>query len=139
MVYGMVQRHNAELEIDSAPGQGTTVRISFPLALTAVDGTIRLPALPQALGSLDILIVDDDPLIIESLRATLESADTLATDVNAFAARRGVCHGDQLINREPAHAVEANESAVGHRETNCYKLTELGYHDRGDRVSCDFR
>jgi CheY-like chemotaxis protein len=73
MVYGMVQRHNAELEIDSAPGQGTTVRISFPLALTAVDGTIRLPALPQALGSLDILIVDDDPLIIESLRATLQS------------------------------------------------------------------
>jgi hypothetical protein len=73
MVYGMVQRHNAELEIDSAPGQGTTVRISFPLALTAVDGTIRLPALPQALGSLDILIVDDDPLVIESLRATLQS------------------------------------------------------------------
>jgi PAS domain S-box-containing protein len=73
MVYGMVQRHNAELEIDSAPGQGTTVRISFPLAPTAVDGTIRLPALPQALGSLDILIVDDDPLIIESLRATLQS------------------------------------------------------------------
>jgi len=73
MVYGMVQRHNGELEIDSAPGQGTTVRISFPLALTAVDGTIRLPALPQALGSLDILIVDDDPLVIESLRATLES------------------------------------------------------------------
>jgi PAS domain S-box-containing protein len=73
MVYGMVQRHNAELEIDSAPGQGTTVRIRFPLALTAVDGTIRLPALPQALGSLDILIVDDDPLIIESLRAALQS------------------------------------------------------------------
>ena len=73
MVYGMVQRHNAELEIDSAPGRGTTVRIGFPLALTAVDGTIRLPSLPQALGSLHILIVDDDPLIIESLRATLES------------------------------------------------------------------
>jgi CheY-like chemotaxis protein len=73
MVYGMVQRHNAELEIDSAPGQGTTVRISFPVAVMAPDGTMRLSVLPQALGPLRILIVDDDPLIIESLRATLES------------------------------------------------------------------
>jgi CheY-like chemotaxis protein len=72
MVYGMVQRHNAELEIDSAPGQGTTIRITFPVALTATDGTSRLPALPRALGPLRILLVDDDPLIIESLRAILE-------------------------------------------------------------------
>jgi CheY-like chemotaxis protein len=72
MVYGMVQRHNAELEIDSAPGQGTTVRITFPVALTAADGTSLLPALPQALGPLRILLVDDDPLIIESLSAILE-------------------------------------------------------------------
>jgi CheY-like chemotaxis protein/anti-sigma regulatory factor (Ser/Thr protein kinase) len=73
MVYGMVERHNAELEIDSEPGSGTTVRIKFPAAVTASDGTTRVPALPEALGSLRILIVDDDPLIIESLRATLES------------------------------------------------------------------
>ena len=30
-VYGMLQRHNAELEIDSAPGKGTTVRMIFPV------------------------------------------------------------------------------------------------------------
>jgi PAS domain S-box-containing protein len=72
MVYGMVERHNAELEIDSELGKGTTVRIKFPAAVTATDGTIRVPSLPEALGSLRILIVDDDPLIIESLRATLE-------------------------------------------------------------------
>ena len=30
MVYGMVQRHSAELEIESALGQGTTVRLIFP-------------------------------------------------------------------------------------------------------------
>ena len=32
MVYGMVQRHSAELEIDSAIGQGTTFRLIFPAA-----------------------------------------------------------------------------------------------------------
>ena len=73
MVYGMVQRHNAELAIDSEPGKGTTVRIRFPAAAALTDGTSPLPVLSEALMSLSILIVDDDPLIIESLRATLES------------------------------------------------------------------
>ena len=30
MVYGVVQRHSAEIEIESAVGKGTTVRLSFP-------------------------------------------------------------------------------------------------------------
>jgi signal transduction histidine kinase len=29
MVYGVVQRHSAEIEIDSAPGKSTTVRLGF--------------------------------------------------------------------------------------------------------------
>ncbi len=32
MVYGMVQRHSAEIEIESAPGRGTTVRLVFSAA-----------------------------------------------------------------------------------------------------------
>ncbi len=30
MVYGIAQRHNAEIEIESALGQGTTMRLLFP-------------------------------------------------------------------------------------------------------------
>ncbi len=30
MVYGIAQRHNAEIEIESAPGKGTTMRMLFP-------------------------------------------------------------------------------------------------------------
>ena len=33
MVYGMTRRHNAEIEIESAVGQGTTVRLRFPVPL----------------------------------------------------------------------------------------------------------
>ena len=29
-VYGMLQRHDAALEVDSAPGKGTTMRMIFP-------------------------------------------------------------------------------------------------------------
>ena len=31
MVYGMVQRHSAEIEIESEPGKGTTMRLRLPI------------------------------------------------------------------------------------------------------------
>jgi len=72
MVYGMVQRHSADLEIESALGSGTTVRLVFPIALEGIATTQTLPALGNS-GSLRILLIDDDPLLIRSLRDTLES------------------------------------------------------------------
>ena len=72
MVYGIVQRHSAELEIDSTMGQGTTVRLIFAVPLDVA----RKPALPAAHGQvptqLRLLIVDDDPLLLKSLCDTLE-------------------------------------------------------------------
>lgn len=73
MVYGMIERHSADLEIDSAPGQGTTVRLVFPLPAMVADPTVQQPALPLPTTPIRILIVDDDPLIIESLSETLRA------------------------------------------------------------------
>ncbi|HEV8330265.1 MAG TPA: response regulator [Steroidobacteraceae bacterium] len=72
MVYGMVRRHSAELEIDSTLHQGTTMRIVFPAAQVAAAAPAPV-ALDSAPRPLSILIVDDDPLVLESLRATLQS------------------------------------------------------------------
>jgi signal transduction histidine kinase/ActR/RegA family two-component response regulator len=72
MVYGMVQRHGAELEVDSALHQGTTLRVTFPAAQAAAASAHEV-ARDVVLRPLSILIVDDDPLVLESLRATLES------------------------------------------------------------------
>jgi CheY-like chemotaxis protein/anti-sigma regulatory factor (Ser/Thr protein kinase) len=72
MVYGMVRRHSAEIEIESALGQGTTVRLSFaaPAGATAAPAqTTAVYAVPTALR---ILVVDDDPVLLKSLRDTLE-------------------------------------------------------------------
>jgi len=71
MVYGMVERHSAELEIDSAPRKGTTVRLIFPIPEASTDSAGLQPVFQLPSRPLRVLIVDDDPLIIESLSETL--------------------------------------------------------------------
>jgi DNA-binding response OmpR family regulator len=72
MVYGMAQRHGCTLEIDSKPGDGTTIRLVFPVSAAASSPTARVPVLQVPARSLRILVVDDDPVLIESLRNTLK-------------------------------------------------------------------
>lgn len=72
MVYGIVQRHSAELEMESAVGQGTTVRLIFAVPLTLAEGVALPAARAQVPSRLRILIVDDDPLLLKSLQDTLE-------------------------------------------------------------------
>ena len=73
MVFGMVQRHSAEIEIESEPGKGTTMRLIFSASEAAVVGpeqSLRRAAPPPPQR---VLIVDDDPLLLKSLRDTLET------------------------------------------------------------------
>jgi nitrogen-specific signal transduction histidine kinase/ActR/RegA family two-component response regulator len=71
MVYGMIRRHAATIEIDSAPTSGTTVRLIFNCASASV-----LPAatesVPAKVMPLRLLVIDDDPLLSESLLSILE-------------------------------------------------------------------
>jgi CheY-like chemotaxis protein/anti-sigma regulatory factor (Ser/Thr protein kinase) len=71
MVYGVTQRHGAQLQIDSAPGQGTRVRLVFAMAeqppfQAQVHATVAVP--PR----LRILAIDDDPLVLKSLGDILQ-------------------------------------------------------------------
>jgi PAS domain S-box-containing protein len=78
MVYGTVQRHSAEIEIESAVGKGTTVRLSFAIPATPAVGAAMTSAV-SAVPALRILIVDDDPLVLKSLRDALESDGHVVT------------------------------------------------------------
>jgi signal transduction histidine kinase/ActR/RegA family two-component response regulator len=71
MVFGMLQRHAGELEIDTELTRGTTMRLIFPAAPTGM--TVRSHLHTPALPALHILLIDDDPLVLASLRDALES------------------------------------------------------------------
>src|SRR5216110_298746 len=73
MVYGMVRRHSAEIEIESAVGKGTTLRLSFAAPAGAAIEPAQSSAVYAVPTDLRILIVDDDPVLLKSLRDTLES------------------------------------------------------------------
>jgi len=83
MVYGMVQRHSAELEIDSAPGKGTTVRLNFPAFASSTISPAKTTVAAVVRKRLRILLVDDDPVLIKSLQ------DTLQEDGHAITATHG--------------------------------------------------
>jgi PAS domain S-box-containing protein len=108
MVYGMVQRHSGDIDIESAPGQGTTVRLSFALPTGGVDvgQPGEAPAQPSRLR---ILIVDDDPLVLKALRDTLESSGHKVTAAD----------GGQA-------GIDRFREAVGGAEPFAVVITDLG-------------
>ncbi|MEJ0085553.1 MAG: ATP-binding protein [Pseudomonadota bacterium] len=70
MVYGITQRHGIDIEIVSSPGAGTIFRLVFPLSSPAPQSTasIRIRKVPS---HTKILLIDDDPLLLSSLREAL--------------------------------------------------------------------
>jgi CheY-like chemotaxis protein len=71
MVYGVMERHEGQIEIESELGKGTTSRLYFPVrkGLQTKDNTEH-QAKPQR--SLQILCIDDEPLLRDLLKEMLE-------------------------------------------------------------------
>jgi signal transduction histidine kinase/CheY-like chemotaxis protein/HAMP domain-containing protein len=82
-VNAMVERHGAHISVESKLGVGTTVRLSFPVPEQThapeqpTEGADSAPA-----PSLRLLIVDDDPTVLASLRTILlrDGHDVVAAD-----------------------------------------------------------
>lgn len=119
MVYGMVQRHEAEIEIESAPGRGTTMRLTFP-ACTADGLPYQRASVPSpAAHSARILVVDDDKRVSKSLRRVLEADGHRVT----------VADGGQA-------GIDTFLAAIGRGESFSVVISDLGMpHIDGRRVA----
>lgn len=99
MVFGMVQRHSAELEIDSAPGRGTTVRLIFSVPVAARAPELRAPRV-KLTRSLRILIVDDDPMVIKAVTHLLRGDGHRVTAFDGGVAAIGAVRAS-VVRNEP--------------------------------------
>jgi signal transduction histidine kinase/AmiR/NasT family two-component response regulator len=70
MVYGVLKRHEGTIDIETAPGKGTTFHLTFPVRSSEhkdLDGSGDKPIAP-----LRILCIDDEPLLRELIKEILE-------------------------------------------------------------------
>jgi len=100
MVYGIVERHHGQLEIQSALGKGTTFIIRLPLAEETPIAESASPAATKSNSSLNVLIVDDEApsrdVLSTYLRSDSHSVATAASGREALEKfRRG--HFDLVV------------------------------------------
>ncbi|MGH8102259.1 MAG: hybrid sensor histidine kinase/response regulator [Chthoniobacterales bacterium] len=73
MVYGIVERHRGQLEIESAVGKGTTFIIRLPLAQEMPTVQSNRENAPKSSSALNVLVVDDEARSREVLMAYLRT------------------------------------------------------------------
>ena len=99
MVYGMMQRHEGAIEVESTPGKGTCMRLVFPIRQKLTAAVDRPAPAPQPARSLRVLCVDDDELIRQAQEYTgIEEKSALVREaltrlVRGEAARRLAAFG----------------------------------------------
>jgi signal transduction histidine kinase len=70
MVFGIIERHAGSIDIESAPGKGTTFALRLPVA--SATNMIMPETLPWSHRPLRILVVDDQPILSELLAKCLQ-------------------------------------------------------------------
>ena len=70
-VYGIARRHRGRAEIESTPGEGTTVRLIFPTATIGLEPVLEVPTRRRAPRR--ILLVEDHVDSREFIQALLET------------------------------------------------------------------
>ena len=70
-VYGFITQSGGYVAIDSQRGKGTTVRLYFPASAEPVHSEADLGRIPASPGRARVLVVEDDPAVLDVTVATL--------------------------------------------------------------------
>ena len=98
MSRGSIESHGGVIEVDSTPGKGTKFSIYLPLLADSTVAAVDDRGVLQGEGQL-ILLVDDDPAVLDSAKGVLESLGyrVLTTDNGADAFDLFMDHFDDLV------------------------------------------
>ncbi|HEX5138259.1 MAG TPA: PAS domain S-box protein [Planctomycetota bacterium] len=72
VVHGVVTQSGGHIEAESAPGAGATFRIHLPIAEGEAEPERGRPSCPAAGGTETILVVEDEPRVLDITRRVLE-------------------------------------------------------------------
>jgi len=146
MVYGVVERHEGQIEIDSEVGKGTTVRLVFPVyRLEPPQSTDQENDVPP--GPFRLLCVDDEPPVRELVREMLERdghavtvADGGQSGIDAFrAAQKNGRPFDAVITDLGMPYVDGREVASAVKkespQTSVIMLTGWGAFLKDDKAT----
>jgi signal transduction histidine kinase/ActR/RegA family two-component response regulator len=104
MVYGMMQRHEGNVEIESAPGRGTCVRLTFPIREKA-SLAAEIPTTRSRKGrSLRILCIDDESQIQELLKNCLTTFKHQVTTTSSGKQGIEMFH-EAILKKQPYETV----------------------------------
>ena len=82
--YGIMERHGGQIEVASAPGEGTTFRLRFRPAAEAARPPLH--AVSSAIRVHRILLVDDDAAVRQTLAALLRASGQEVIEADSGAA-----------------------------------------------------
>ena len=111
MVFGIVEQHGGHIGVRSAPGEGTTLRITFPLLEALDEATEALSKVAQMSSgqlappcALRVLAVDDEPMITRAVVRMLKPAGHVVSVAGS---------GEEALEKLAAQAFDVVVSDMG--------------------------
>lgn len=96
VVYGVVQAARGRIEVESAPGQGSTFKVWLPRASQPANDTRRQSAAPRPRAIARLLVIDDDHSLAHNVARFLTKAGHRPWEAHTVAEARALADGDGL-------------------------------------------